>query len=229
MKKKKGNQSQKFSNRIVNLVLTLAIILAAVTTYVSYVSAAGGGVPSIFGVRMFSIQTESMYPTLRPGDLIIDVKVKDADALEIGDIITYWTMIQGQRVLNTHGISQIYDQGEHRIFETKGKSNAVADALLVHESEVVGKYVFRVGGLGKVFDYLQTGTGFFIVVVLPVFAFFLFYLVQFIRALLQYQNGKNQSKFERQRQQERTALEAELREKLRAELLAGMVPEEQPE
>lgn len=229
MKKQKENRSQKLANRIVNLVLTLAIILAAVTTYVSYVSAAGGGVPSIFGVRMFSIQTESMYPTLRPGDLIIDVKVKDADALEIGDIITYWTMIQGQRVLNTHGISQIYDQGEHRIFETKGKSNAVADVLLVHESEVVGKYVFRVGGLGKVFDYLQTGTGFFIVVVVPVFAFFLFYLVQFIRALLQYQNGKNQSKFERQRQQERTALEAELREKLRAELLASMAPEERVE
>jgi len=112
--------------------------------------------------------------------------------------------------------------------------------LTVHESEVVGKYSFRVGGLGKVFDYLQTSTGFLIVIVVPVFLFFLFHLVQFFRVLFEYQNVKNRIKYEQERgntedliekqkqeqqaaqAQARAKLEEELREKLRAEILASM-------
>ena len=234
------SKGRKILNTVVNVVLVLAIVLAAMSTYVSFVSTSGNGVPSIFGIRMFSIQTDSMYPVLMPGDLIFDTAVKDPDTLEKGDIITYWTIINGERVLNTHTIHEIYDGGGYRIFATKGENNTAADALTVHESEIVGKYSFRVSGLGKVFDYLQTSTGFLIVVVLPVFLFFLFHLVQFFRVLFEYQNVKNRIKYEQERgriedvleaqkleaeeakAKQRAELEAEIREKLRAELLASM-------
>ena len=237
---KEESTGKKILNTIVNVVLVLAIALAAVSTYVSYVSASGNGVPSILGIRMFSIQTESMYPTLNPGDLIFDKAVKDPTTLQKGDIITYWTVINGARVLNTHRIHEIYDGGGYLIFGTKGDNNTIADPLTVHESEVVGIYATKVAGVGKVFDYLQTSTGFLVVVVVPVFVFFLYYLVQFFRVLFEYQNVKNRIKYEQergrnedilaeaQRQQqltkdaERAALEAELREKLKAELLASM-------
>ena len=237
---KEESTGKKILNTIVNVVLVLAIALAAVSTYVSYVSASGNGVPSILGIRMFSIQTESMYPTLNPGDLIFDKAVKDPTTLQKGDIITYWTVINGERVLNTHRIHEIYDGGGYLIFGTKGDNNTIADPLTVHESEVVGIYATKVAGVGKVFDYLQTSTGFLVVVVVPVFVFFLYYLVQFFRVLFEYQNVKNRIKYEQergrnedilaeaQRQQqltkdaERAALEAELREKLKAELLASM-------
>lgn len=234
------SKGKKILNTVVNIVLVLAIILAATSTYVSYVSSSGNGVPSIFGVRIFSIQTDSMYPVLLPGDLVFGTAVKDPDTLERGDIITYWTIINGERVLNTHTIYEIYDGGGHRVFATKGENNTAADPLTVHESEIVSQYAFRVGGLGKVFDYLQTSTGFLIVVVLPVFLFFLFHLVQFFRVLFEYQNVKNRIKYEQERgriedvleaqkaeqekekEKQRAALEAELREKLKAELLASM-------
>ena len=237
---KEESTGKKILNTIVNVVLVLAIALAAVSTYVSYVSASGNGVPSILGIRMFSIQTESMYPTLNPGDLIFDKAVKDPTTLQKGDIITYWTVINGERVLNTHRIHEIYDGVGYLIFGTKGDNNTIADPLTVHESEVVGIYATKVAGVGKVFDYLQTSTGFLVVVVVPVFVFFLYYLVQFFRVLFEYQNVKNRIKYEQergrnedilaeaQRQQqltkdaERAALEAELREKLKAELLASM-------
>ena len=237
------SKGRKILNNVVNVVLVLAIALAAVTTYVSYVSSSGNGVPSLFGIRMFSIQTESMYPTLLPGDLIFDTKVKDASELQKGDIITYWTVINGERLLNTHRIYEIYEGGGYLIFGTKGDKNTVADPLTVHESEIVGKYVTRVGGVGKVFDYLQTSTGFLIIVVIPVFVFFLYYLVQFFKVLFEYQNVKNRIKYEQERgrtedliaeqqkkaqeqkEAERAAMEAELREKLKAELLASMKAE----
>ena len=135
---------KRILNGVVNTILVIAIALAAVCTYVSFVSSSGNGVPSIFGIRMFSIQTESMYPTLLPGDLIFDVGVKDPGELRNGDIITYWTVINGERVLNTHRIHQIYDGGGYLIFSTKGDNNTIADPLTVHESEVVGQYSFRV-------------------------------------------------------------------------------------
>ena len=234
------SKAKRILNAVVNVILVVAIALAAMCTYVSFVSTSGNGVPSILGVRMFSIQTESMYPTLLPGDLIFDVAVKDTNELRKGDIITYWTVINGERVLNTHRIHEIYDGGGYLIFATKGDNNTIADPLTVHESEVVGKFSLRVSGIGKVFDYLQTSTGFLIVIVIPVFLFFLFHLVQFFRVLFEYQNVKNRIKFEQERgrtedlialqerQQKdaqaeaRAKMEAELRERLRAEIMATM-------
>lgn len=239
------SKSKRVASTIVNVILVLAIIVAAICTYVSYVSSSGNGVPSIFGIRIFSIQTESMYPALLPGDLVFDTAVKDPGELRVDDIITYWTVINGERVLNTHRIEEIYDGGGYLIFSTKGDNNTTADPLTVHESEVVGKYSFRVGGLGKVFDYLQTSTGFLIVIVVPVFLFFLFHLVQFFRVLFEYQNVKNRIKYEQERgntedliekqkqeqqaaqAQARAKLEEELREKLRAEILASMAVQKQ--
>ena len=233
-------KGKRIVNAIINVVLVLAIIVAALCTYTSYVSTSGNGVPNVLGLRILSIQTESMYPTMKPGDMIFDTAVKDTGELKIGDVITYWTVIDGERVLNTHRISEIYDGGGYLIFETKGDNNTVADPLTVHESEIIGQWNgAKIGGVGKVFDYLQTSTGFLIVVVIPVAIFFLFHLIQFFRVLFEYNNLKNKLLYEQERgrnedlveeekrkmdearRKERERLEAELREKLKAELIAS--------
>ena len=235
-------------NTVINVILVVAIIIAAFCTYTSYVSTSGNGVPNILGIRIMSIQTESMYPTLNPGDMIFDTPVKDTSELEIGDVITYWTVIDGERVLNTHRISEIYDGGGYLIFETKGDNNTVADPLTVHESEIIGQWKgAKIGGLGKVFDYLQTSTGFLIVVVIPVALFFIFHLIQFFRVLFEYNNLKNKLLYEQERgrnedvledekrkmdearRKERERMENELREKLKAEIMAsGVAPTAPP-
>jgi signal peptidase len=153
-------------------------------------------------------------------------------------------VINGERVLNTHRIVEIYDGGGYWIFQTKGDNNTLEDPLTVHESEVVAQYKFRIPGIGKVFNYLQTSTGFLLVVVLPVFIFFIYHLVQFFRVLFEYQNVKNRIKYEQERgrtedliaahakaeavrEAERAKMEAEIREQLRAEMMAEMAAKEQ--
>lgn len=234
----KEKKPHRVLNTVINVVLVIAIIVAAICTYVSFVTTSGNGVPNIFGLRLLSIQTDSMYPELLSGDLIIGTDVEPED-LRKGDIITYWTVINGERVLNTHRINEIYDGGGYLIFETKGDNNNSVDPLTVHESEVVGQYKMRIPGIGKVFNYLQTSTGFLVVVVIPVFIFFIYHLVQFFRVLFEYQNVKNRIKYEQERgrtedmiaaheqekaqkEADRAAMEAEIREKLRAEILASM-------
>ena len=242
-KKKNKKSGKEILNVAVNVLLVVALVVAALCTYTSFVSTSGNGVPSILGVRMFSIQTESMYPTMSPGDLIFGTGIDDMSELRPGEVITYWTVINGERVLNTHRIEEIYDGDGFLIFAT-GDKNPGVDALTVHESEVVAKWTgMKIGGMGKVFDYLQTSTGFLIVVVIPVFLFFLFHLVQFFRVLFEYQNVKNRIRYEQERgrtedliaeQQRRTeaaraearaAMEAEMREKLKAELMAAQAAE----
>lgn len=243
-KKPAGKPSaKKVINIVVNVVLVIAIILAAICTFISFVTTSGNGVPSIFGLRLLSIQTKSMYPTFDAGDLIISVKVDDPRELRPEqDIITYWTIIDGERVLNTHRIVNVYDGGGYMIFETKGDGNNNIDPLTVHESELIGKYKFKITGVGKFFDYLQTSQGFLLIVLIPVLIFFIFHLIQFFRVLFEYQNIKNRLKYEQERgkaedvaqqqkeemerlKQERERMEAELREKLRAELLESMAKE----
>ena len=236
--KSSESKVSKILNVVINVVLIISIIFAAICTYVSFVNTSGNGVPGIFGLRLMSIQTPSMKPTINDGDLVISTQV-DPDDLRVKDIITYWTVINGERVLNTHRIVNIYDGDGFLIFETKGDANTSADPLTVHEKEIVGVYRFHIPGVGKVFDYLKTGTGFFVVVVIPVFIFFIYHLVQFFRVLFEYQNIKNRIKYEQERDaqdvaaaekkadeeekaKERAALEAELREKLRAEILESM-------
>ena len=209
---KKG-KGRRIANIVINVILVIAIIIAAFSTYISFVSSSGNGVPSIFGKEFLSIQTPSMEPTISPGDLIIDKEVEDASTLKVGDIITYWTVIDGERVLNTHRIVEIYDGGSYLIFATKGDNNSTEDPLTVHESEIVGLYstynaetgedegATRIKGLGKVFDFLQTSKGFLLVVVLPVALFFLFHLIQFFRVLFEYQSVKNRLRFEQEREE----------------------------
>ena len=236
---KAPSTAQRVIGIVVNVVLILAIVLAVMATYVSF-STQSGNVPAVFGLRLYSVQTTSMEPTLMKGDLVISTAVKEPKELKRNDIITYWTIIDGERVLNTHRIVEISEVSGSLGFTTKGDNNTTNDAQYVHQKDVVGKVGMigdnytRLSGVGKVFDYLQTSQGFLLVVVIPVLIFLLYQLIQFFRVLFEYQNVKNRIKFEQERgrtedliaeQQanqatERERIEAELREKLRAELLA---------
>ena len=186
---------------IIDVVLILAIILALFCTYTAFVTKSGSGVPKIFGVEFFAIQSDSMAPTFNEGDLIIDKAIKDTDDLEVGDVITFWTIIYGYRVLNTHRIVDMEVGENFTYFYTKGDNNSSVDPITVHESEVVGIYKSHISGLGKVLDFLQTGTGFFCVIVLPVLAFFIYYLTSFFRTLFEYKKAKNRLEFEQEQNQ----------------------------
>lgn len=245
-KKENKKDVKKIINIVVNVLLIVAIVLAAFSTYISFVSTSGSGIPSIFGISFLSIQTDSMYPTLKPGDLIIDTTIKnneEVEKLKVGDVITFWTNEQGQLILNTHRITAIYPESINNFtsFQTSGDKAGTADYNNVHASDVVGKWTgMRIPGLGKVVDYLQTSTGFFLLVIIPVLIFFIFHLVQFFRVLFEYQNVKMLIKYEQERGRtedlietqikdekerdeiRRAAIEAELREKLKAELMADI-------
>ena len=202
-KKGKNASQNKVLNTVVNVVLVIAILLGIFCSFTAFVAKSGSGDPSFFGIRPFSIQTESMEPFFSKGDLIIDVVVKDPSELQVGDVITFWTVIQGERVLNSHRIIQIDDYENYLSFVTKGDNNSVEDSLTVHQSEIVGKYKTHIPGVGTVIDFLQTGTGFLLVIVIPCALFFIYQLIVFFKALFAYQAEKLRLQYQSEMQQQR--------------------------
>jgi len=172
-------------------VLILAIAVAILCSYSAYVTKAGNGVPSIFGFEPFSVQSDSMAPFFYAGDLVIDKEVKDASTLKEGDVITFWTIINGYKVLNTHRIVSITPYSDTDFYYvTKGDANPVNDTTSVHSNDVVGVYVCHLKGVGSVLDFLQTSKGFFICIVVPVGLFFLYQLIAFFKVLNEYKTEK---------------------------------------
>ena len=189
-------KENKVLNTIVNIVLVLVILFAVFVGYSAYVTKAGSGVPSVLGIRVFAIQSDSMLPTFAKGDLVVAKAVTDPKTLKEGDIISFWTVIQGERVINTHRIIGIEDAGTFLSFTTKGDNNTIEDGMTVHQSEIVGKFLFSIPKLGSFLDFLQTSKGFLICIVIPVALFFIYYVVQFFRALFAYQAEKTRLNLE---------------------------------
>jgi len=170
---------------ILDVVAWLLLIFALLITLLVFASNKNNGISSLFGRMPMSVQSDSMLPTMKTGDLII-VKEADLYSLKVGDVITFYSIVDGRRILVTHRITEINEFENTRSFVTKGDNNPVEDSLPAYASDIVGKWTgFKWKGGGKVLDFLQTKKGFFICILIPLAIFFLFELYKFIVALIQ--------------------------------------------
>ena len=170
---------------VINVILWLFVVFAALTTVVVFTGTSNNGVGNLFGYMPFSIQTQSMEPTIKAGDVVIGKEV-DFNTLKEGDIITYWTTVDEQKILNTHRITKVISNGKGSVpsFKTKGDNNQIEDEYTVAAADIVAKYNSKISGLGKAVDFLETHKGFFICIVLPLILFFLYQLYNFIKVIV---------------------------------------------
>ena len=170
---------------VVDVLAWIILIAAFLVTVMIFSTTKNNGIASLFGVMPMSVQSDSMAPTFKTGDMILVKKIADVYTLSEGDVITFYTIIENKRVLNTHRITKVIEDGS-RSYITKGDNNAVEDEVAVRPGEIVGKWSgMKVNGGGKVLDFLRSKTGFFICVVIPMAIFFLFELYKFIVALIE--------------------------------------------
>ena len=205
---KSGGKKGKVLNTVVNVILVIVILFGIFCAFNAYMAKQGNGVPSLFGLKFAAIQSDSMSPTFNQGDLIVDITVKDPAKLKKsttveakdGDVITFWTTINGEIVLNTHRIVDIEDYDNYLSFVTRGDNEQITenDTMRVHQNSIEGKYLFAIPKLGYLIDFLETSKGFLLVVVLPVALIFIWQLIQFFRALFAYQAEKVRIQMEAQ-------------------------------
>ena len=171
---------------VVNVIAWLVLILAFLTTLIVFSSGRNNGVANLMGFIPLTVESDSMKPTFSKNDLIVCREVDDINSLQKGDVITFWTIIDGKKVKNTHRIVDINEFESTRSFVTRGDNNNLDDTLPAYAGDVIGKWTeFKVGGIGKFFSFLRTKTGFFVCILIPMALFFLFELYKFIVTLIE--------------------------------------------
>ena len=194
---------KKILNIVIDIFIVLVVIISAIIAIIS-LTARDSGVANLFGYVPFSVQSNSMSPVFEAGDLIVGKKVDDNQKYKVGDIVTFWTTIQDDKgndvsVLNTHRIVKLQDRYNTGtiVYETKGDNNDIQDKNFVIHSAIVSVWSqegkddgIRIQKLGSVLDFLRKPTGFFLAVVLPMIAFFIYELVRFITNFKNYNKEK---------------------------------------
>lgn len=151
----------------------IIILVAALYAFTTLATKDDGSVSNLAGFTPMTVQSDSMSPTFDQGDLIV-IQTCDTSKLEVGDIVTFHTIIDNQYALNTHRIASIDELNGMRSFTTKGDNNDIADQHIISDGDIVGKYVFKLPGMGNVMDFLSSTWGFLIVIVLPMLLFFIY-------------------------------------------------------
>jgi signal peptidase len=169
-----------------NVLAWIVLIFALLITIMVFSSSKNNGVAHLFGYMPMAVESDSMKPTFKQGDLIICKEIDDFGSVKENDVITFWTTIQGQRVKNTHRIVEVLDEDGVVKYKTKGDNNPVEDDDVISQGAVIGKWTdVKLPFIGKVMDFLRTKTGFFICIVIPMAIFFLFELYKFIATIIE--------------------------------------------
>ena len=208
---------------LVWLIIVLAVFMMLFTLIsVTTVDRADRG---IFGYKAFIVLSDSMSATdFKAGDLILVKEVKDLDTLKEGDIISYTSVNPenyGKTV--THKIrKKTIDADGCPGFITYGTTTGTNDAHIVNYNFVIGKYQFRIPGMGNFFVFLKTAPGYILCVFLPFLILIVLQGINSIRLFRQYKQEQMEEITERQNQQkqemaaERERLEVERAEAQRA-------------
>ncbi|SCW53219.1 signal peptidase, endoplasmic reticulum-type [Eubacterium ruminantium] len=176
---------------VANVVAWALLIMAFLITLLVFASSRNGKTASLFGITPMAVESDSMSPTFKKGDLIFVKKIDDLYNLKEGDVITFYTIIQGKRVINTHRIVEINEAENSRSFVTRGDNNSINDELPAYASDIIGKWTGKkFNGMGKVLDFLRTKKGFFICILIPMAIFFLYELYKFIVVLIEVKKPK---------------------------------------
>lgn len=158
-------------------------------------------VPSLGGVFPMIVLTDSMYPEISAGDLII-CNTLEPQEVRVDDVISFFDPMGSGTSVVTHRVLEVIEEDGQLSYRTKGDNNNAEDQVLVPEKNLVGIYRSRIPGLGNVAMFMQTTPGLILCVVCPVLLMVGFDMLR-------------RRKYEKAQQQDTDALLAEL-EALRA-------------
>jgi signal peptidase len=124
-------------------------------------------VPSIGGTLPLIVLTDSMYPEIESGDLII-CHTAEAKDIKVNDIISFFDPAGNGTSIVTHRVIEIVEENGEIFFRTRGDYNNTEDKELVPAENLVGVYKTRIAGAGHVAMFMQSTAGLIICVVLPI-------------------------------------------------------------
>lgn len=203
----KSNAKTQSSNKVMTIVgiilciILIPILIVNLTLIVkSYVNE--DEVPAIGGFCPLIVLTDSMYPEIESGDLII-CRTADPASIQVGDVISFFDPAGNGTSVVTHRVIELVEEDGVTKWRTRGDNNNTEDKVLVAPENLVGIWKgTRLAGAGNAAMFLQTTPGLIVCVICPVL-------------LLVGYDVLRRRKYDKAKQQDTDALLAEL-EALRA-------------
>lgn len=172
MEQTKKRQKSKTANKVLSVIgIVLCIVFIPIiivnTTLMIKKFIRKDEIPSIFGVFPMIVVTDSMKGEFEAGDLLVCKKI-NADQVNVGDVICFYDPLSKNNAVVTHRVVEIKtDDDGKSIWITKGDANNTEDISGVPQDNLVGRYSFRLKGLGSVALFIQSTTGRIVCIVVP--------------------------------------------------------------
>ncbi len=125
-------------------------------------------VPNIGGTTPLIVLTDSMYPIIESGDLII-CQGAEPEEIQVGDVIAFFDPAGNGTTIVTHRVIEVTEQNGELAWRTKGDNNNTEDRLVVTADKLVAVYEgTRIPGFGNVALFMQSTPGLIVCVVCPI-------------------------------------------------------------
>lgn len=177
---KKPSLLTKIFNFFFYTLISIVIVVALLYTVVNL--AGNNGISTILGYTVGSVQSGSMSGTFEKGDIIVSKQI-DGEEIKEGDVISFWyhDPQADQIIVVTHRVIELRDDGK---IVTQGdvanKANSVDKIEVISKGDVISRYSFKIPYVGAVLDFINTSTGFFVCILIPVFLFLFWQIYVFI-------------------------------------------------
>jgi signal peptidase I len=185
MRRKKVLKISLNTFKILFVVFSVYIMIFTIITVKNVNNDAKEG---LLGYKMFTVLSDSMKPEFQAGDIII-VKEIDTSNLKKGDIITFYSK---GGLLVTHQILSKDENESGEFYVTKGINVDQADQDPVAPDRVIGRYSFAIPKAGHLFNFIQTTTGYFLLIFTPLMIIILLNAYKLFKVYLDFKKEKKQ-------------------------------------
>lgn len=128
-------------------------------------------VPGVFGHTPLIVLTDSMYPVIKSGDVIICKDIAPAD-VKVGDVISFFDPEGNGTAVVTHRVNDVITHEGKIYFRTEGDNNNAEDKASVPEENLVGVWTgTRFAGVGHLALFMQSTWGLIVFIFVPIAAF----------------------------------------------------------
>ena len=177
---------------------------------------------SIFGVKFYIVQTDSMSLSennkdmdvhFNARDIVLIKDVKDKTTLKEGDVIAFLSMNEDNRGETvTHMIREVKKNEDGKVlgYVTYGTNTGTDDKVLVEPEYVLGQYSGKLPGVGNFFAFVKSTPGYIVCILVPFLLLILYNGVNVIRLFRKYKREQMEAM-----QAEKEKLEAERAENQR--------------
>lgn len=187
------------STVIIALIFVFLVVVAALLLW----QRKTGTDSAIFGYSLYNVLTDSMEPTINPGEIIISKRVDASEEIKVGDIITFVApsgRLKGQN--ETHRVYDIVynDDGSVKYIKTAGDNKYGTDTVKVDDwqldrSAVKAKYVKTTKFISGLRDFLTKWYGYVVLIVIPLCVVFGLFIAGIVQDKVKLEKEKNKKEY----------------------------------